>query len=253
MGWREGGSRRWFAIIHCVAMLLAASIASAQSSTGGAIAGVAKDATGAVLPGVTVEAASPALIEKARTVVTDDQGNYKIIDLRPGTYSVTFTLAGFGTVKHEGIELPTGFTATINADLKVGAVEETVTVTGASPIVDIQNVRTQNLLSRERLDDLPTAKTFAAMTALTLGASPGGSLAGAHDVGGATGEGSYGISIHGSRSTDQHMFLDGMNFAWAYGYAGGGYRNYMPNQWSTQEVTVERRGSLPRPRQAACR
>src|SRR5262245_59157914 len=116
------------------------AIASAQSATTGAIAGVVKDATGAVLPGVTVEAASPALIEKSRSVVTDAQGNYKIVDLRPGTYSVTFTLVGFGTVKREGIELTTGFTATANAEMKVGGLQETVTVTGASPVVDIQNV-----------------------------------------------------------------------------------------------------------------
>jgi hypothetical protein len=98
----------------------------------GAIAGVVRDTTGAVLPGVTVEASSPALIEKARTVVTDDQGQYKILDLRPGTYAVTFTLAGFSVVKREGIELSASFTATVNADLRVGALEETVTVSGAA-------------------------------------------------------------------------------------------------------------------------
>ena len=86
----------------------------------GSIAGVVRDTSGAVLPGVTVEAASPALIEKARTVVTDGQGRYTIVDLRPGTYSVAFTLAGFSTVKREGIELTTGFTANVNADLRVG-------------------------------------------------------------------------------------------------------------------------------------
>ena len=89
-----------------------------------------------MLPGVTVEAASPALIEKVRTVVTDSEGRYNIVDLRPGTYTVTFTLAGFSTFKREGIELTAGFTATVNADMKVGALEETITVTGAAPLVD---------------------------------------------------------------------------------------------------------------------
>src|ERR1700741_2141444 len=117
--------------------LLPASAAVAQTSTSG-IAGVVKDTTGAVLPGVTVEAASPALIEKVRTVVTDGDGNYKIVDLRPGTYAVTFTLPGFSTVKREGIELTSGFTAAVNADLKVGDVSETITVTGATPVVDVQ-------------------------------------------------------------------------------------------------------------------
>src|SRR5262245_11860586 len=85
--------------------------AQAQSVSSGAIAGEVKDATGAVLPGVTVEAASPALIEKVRSVVTDDRGQYKIIELRPGTYSVSFTLPGFSSFKRDGIELTAGFTA----------------------------------------------------------------------------------------------------------------------------------------------
>ena len=93
----------------------------AQSALSGSIAGTARDATAAVLPGVVVEAASPALIEKVRTVITDERGEYKIIDLRPGIYTVTFTLIGFSTVKHEGIELTTGFTATVSADMRVGS------------------------------------------------------------------------------------------------------------------------------------
>src|ERR1041384_241254 len=106
--------------------------AISQSTNTGAIAGAVKDSSGAVLPGVTVEAASPALIEKIRTAITDDQGNYKITELRPGTYTVTFTLPGFSVVKREGLELTTGFTANVNAELTVGSLEETVTVTGAS-------------------------------------------------------------------------------------------------------------------------
>ena len=104
---------------------------------GGAIGGVVRDTTGAVVPGVTVEASSPALIEKVRTVVTDATGQYRIVELEPGVYSVTFTLAGFSTSKREGVELTTGFTATINAELKVGDIAETITVSGESPLVDI--------------------------------------------------------------------------------------------------------------------
>ena len=117
---------------------VAGAYAQGQSGT---IAGVVRDSSGGVLPGVTVEAASPALIEKARSVVTDGQGRYAIVDLRPGTYAVSFMLTGFSTVKREGIELTTGFTANVNADLRVGAIEETVTVTGESPIVDTQSTR----------------------------------------------------------------------------------------------------------------
>ena len=120
------------------------------------IAGVVKDTSGAVLPGVTVEAASPALIEKVRTVVTDGEGRYNIVDLRPGSYSVTFRLPGFNTVKREGITLTAGFTATVNADLQVGALEETITVTGAAPLVDTQNVRQQNVVRRDCSTSLPT-------------------------------------------------------------------------------------------------
>src|SRR5256885_1483468 len=104
--------------------LLGSGVASAQSASTGSIAGVVRDTTGAVLPGVTVEAASPALIEKVRSAVSDAQGNYKILDLRPGTYSVTFTLPGFATFKRDGIELSAGFTATANAEMKVGGLEE---------------------------------------------------------------------------------------------------------------------------------
>src|SRR6187455_2592006 len=113
-------------------LLLVPALARAQAS----IAGVVKDPSGAVLPGVTVEAASAVLIEKARSVTTDGTGQYRIIDLRPGAYTVTFTLQGFSTVRREGIELTGSFTATVNAELKVGELSETITVTGESPIVD---------------------------------------------------------------------------------------------------------------------
>ena len=123
-------------------------MASAQAS----LTGVVRDASGAVLPGVTVEAASPALIEKVRTTVTNDTGQYRIENLKPGTYSLTFTLAGFSRVIREGIELQGSFSATINADLRVGTVTETITVTGVSPIVDVQNTTQQRVLSHEVID-----------------------------------------------------------------------------------------------------
>src|SRR2546426_12475684 len=127
----------------------------AQTVVSGTIAGLVVDTTGAVLPGVTVEAASPALIEKIRTAVTNDRGLYRIVDLRPGVYTVTFTLPGFSTFRREGLELTTAFTATVNAELRVGALAETVTVTGESPVVDIQNVMQQKVFAREVVDQLP--------------------------------------------------------------------------------------------------
>src|SRR5258707_8008541 len=118
-------------LLVLASLLILPALASAQSQ----ITGEVKDESGAVLPGVTVEGASPVLIEKLKTAVTDDQGRYTIVDLRPGTYKVTFTLTGFSTVIREGVELPSNFVATINADLKVGSLEETVTVTGQTPLV----------------------------------------------------------------------------------------------------------------------
>ena len=150
-------------------LLLLPGVLAAQSVTSATIAGTTKDTTGAVLPGVTVEASSPALIEKTRSAVTDAQGNYKILDLRPGQYTVTFTLPGFTTLKRDGLELATGLTANVTVEMRVGAVEETVTVTGASPVVDVQNVRYQQVLSREVWDALPTGKTLSSYVSLTLG------------------------------------------------------------------------------------
>ena len=140
---------------------------SAWAQTGsGIIAGGVRDATGAVLPGVTVEASSPALIEKVRSVVTDGEGQYKIVELRPGTYTVTFTLTGFNTVRREGIEITTGFTASVNAELKVGEVSVTIDVSGQSPVVDVQNSRQQVIVSREVADTVPTGKQYQNMAAL---------------------------------------------------------------------------------------
>src|SRR4051812_48721432 len=121
-----------------LALLLACVFAPAAAYAQATVAGTVKDTSGAVLPGVTVEVASPALIEKTRSTVSDGSGEFKIENLRPGPYTVTFSLTGFNTVKRDGIELTGTFTATVNAEMKIGAVEETITVTGETPIVDVQ-------------------------------------------------------------------------------------------------------------------
>jgi hypothetical protein len=136
--------------IGLTALMLLTGVGAAWAQS--AIAGVVRDDSGGVLPGVTVEASSPALIGGSRSAVTDDQGRYNIVDVRPGTYSVTFALAGFTTVKRDGIVLAANFTAPINIEMKVGALEETITVSGESPIVDVQNVVRQTVLTREVLD-----------------------------------------------------------------------------------------------------
>src|SRR5688572_33487850 len=133
-------------LLVAVTLLLPAS-AWAQAS----IAGAARDTSGAALPGVTVEASSPALIEKVRTTVTDDRGLFRIVALPPGTYTVTFSLPGFNQFKREGIELTGSFTAQIDAEMAVGGVTETITVSGTTPIVDVQSVRRQTTIGSEVL------------------------------------------------------------------------------------------------------
>ena len=134
--------------------VLAPATAFAQAS----IVGTVKDASGAVLPGVTVEASSPALIEKTRSVVTNGVGQYSIEDLRPGTYTVTFTLTGFTAVKREGIELAGRFIATVNADLRVGGVQETITVSGEAPVVDVTSTRTEQTIDGKTVAEIPTSR-----------------------------------------------------------------------------------------------
>ena len=223
-------------------MPLVAEMASAQSATTGTIAGVVRDATGAVLPGVTVEASSPALIEKVRTAVSDGTGNYKIVDLRPGTYTVSFSLPGFSTVIREGLELNTGVAATVNAEMRVGAVEETVTVTGATPIVDVQNVRTQNVFTREVIDSVPSNKTIQAWTSMIVGAV--GLSPTAQDVGGNQSEASASaIGIHGNRAGDMRLQQDGMNYNNFTSSTGSGAGRFLyVNQAAVEEMTLQTGG-----------
>lgn len=224
-----------------VGLMLLPAIAWGQTAAG--IAGLARDTTGAVLPGVTVEAASPALIEKARSVVTDGEGRYNIVDLRPGTYVVTFTLQGFSTLRREGIELTVGFTATVNADMAVGAIGETITVTGATPVVDVTNASTQSVLRTETMNQLPSgAKNLMSYAALTLGAMP--SSAGRNDVGGDKGEQATGIIMHGGRGDDGRMNWDGMNTNVFFGNGGGQQRTYHFNTVAVQEVAVDTGGAM---------
>jgi hypothetical protein len=224
---------RRFGAILTVFLLYAsadARIALAQAS----IAGVVRDASGAVLPGVTVEASSPALIEKVRTVITDGSGQYRIEQLRPGTYSVTFSLAGFTTVKRDGVVLTGSFSATISPELRVGAVEETVTVTGASPMVDVQSATRQRVIGEDVLAAIPNGRTQ--FTAATL--IPGMNLNN-QDVGGTNIINTTGgsMTIHGSNGNDQRVMIDGLSTANAE--LAGQASNFLPNMGSAQEVAVD--------------
>src|SRR5678816_2747550 len=143
--------RKFLAVITYLGFLLLPSLAFGQAT----ITGVVRDASGAVLPGVTVEASSDVLIEKVRTAVTDGTGQYRIVDLRSGTYTVIFSLTGFSNVKRDGVELTGSLTATINAEMRVGTLAETITVTGETPIVDTQSVRRQTTVSGDVISSIP--------------------------------------------------------------------------------------------------
>ena len=153
-------------VIGAFVTLVAPREFRAQGIGAASIVGVVRDTSGAVLPGVTVEAASPVLIEKVRTTVTDAEGRYQIAELRPGVYSVTFTLPGFSTFRRDGLELSSNFVATVNADLRVGALKETVVVSGETPLVDVRSVSKGTVVSQEALAVLPTSKSVGGLLAL---------------------------------------------------------------------------------------
>ena len=217
-----------------LAVVLLPAAVYAQAS----IAGQVKDVSGAVLPGVTVEAASAALIEKVRTAVTDGGGQYRLEILPPGTYSLTFTLPGFNTVKREGIQLSGTFTATIDTELRVGAIEETITVTGETPIVDVQSGTRQRVIDRDLIDGLPTGRTPFAQMALIPGVSVG---AANQDVGGATQlSGAVGTQIHGSTQNSQLLMENGLSTAVLVAPWGS---QLSFNMAATQEISVNYSGS----------
>jgi hypothetical protein len=200
------------------------------------IAGVVKDASGAVLPGVNVEASSPVLIEKARSVVTGSGGQFRIVDLRPGTYTVTFSLSGFSTVRREGLELSGSATATLDVDMRVGGIEETVTVTGSALMVDVQSVQQQRVLSKDVIDTLPSGRTTINVAVLIPGMQLSTTFSGeGQDVGGSTGEVQQTLSIHGSRGGDMRRMVDGLSMQ----SQGTSVSAFAANSGMIQEVTVD--------------
>jgi len=189
-------------LVAAIWMLASSGPALAQS----AISGVVKDASVAVLPGVTVTVSSPALIEKSKSTVSDGSGQYRIVDLRPGTYVVSFELTGFQSIRREGIALEANFTATVNADMKVGAVEETITVSGDSPLVDVQTTAKREVLSRDLLDSLPTGRSFQG-----IGATLPAMSMGRFDVAGSNAMQQGVLVVYGGTGTDLAMEVDGLN------------------------------------------
>jgi hypothetical protein len=215
-------------------LVLVPSTVRAQAS----ITGIVKDSSGGVLPGVTVEASNPDLIEKVRSAVTDESGQYRIVDLRAGTYTVTFTLPGFSTLQREGIELTGTFVATVNADLRVGALQETVTVTGESPMVDVQSTRRQTVMDDELIAAIPAARSYGGLVTLMPNtANFGGNAADTQVVpqmvvfGGA-----------GGRSNEGRLDIDGLSVGSAFN--GAGVSAYIADVGNAQEIALTSSGGL---------
>jgi hypothetical protein len=214
-------------------LMLMPALAFAQAS----IAGVVRDTSGAVLPGVTVEASSPALLEKVRTAVTDGNGQYRIEALRPGPYTVTFTLTGFNVVKREGIQLSGSFTASVDADMRVGTLEETITVSGEAPIVDVQSSTRQRVMDAEVISTLPTGRNMFSFGVLVPGVSISTGGLASQDVGGALGPETRALVAHGGRTEDQRFMMNGVSLSSMIGGGWGG--GAIPNATGVQEMVFD--------------
>jgi len=214
------------------------------------ISGIVKDTSGAVLPGVTVEAASPVLIEKTRSTVTDGSGAYQIINLQPGTYTVTFTLPGFNTFVRDQIELSGSFVATVNADMRVGALAETITVTGQTPLVDVRSSAVQKVVTKEIVDAIPTGRLGINLAALQpgiiLGAGGGVGQANTNaltsqDVGGTAGDTFTDLAIHGGKPAEQRQTIGGLSAATTIRF--GESLSSSPSFTAMQEMSVNTSGA----------
>ena len=203
--------------------LLALLSGTASAQVG--IAGLVKDGTGAAMPGVSVEASSPALIEKSRSVVTDAAGQYRLVDLSPGVYTVTFTLPGFKTVRRTEVALEGTLTAQVNAEMEIGSLEESITVTGESPVVDVVSNRSSFVASRDVLDALPVStRNLPSRAALLPGATVTFFTLG-----------QYNMSVHGSAPSDMTIAVDGMRLNNLCG--SGQYSGFYLNDAAAQEIT----------------
>ena len=228
--------RGWKQVLFAIALVTVSAPAWAQAT----LSGVVKDASGAVLPGVTVEASSPVLIEKARTAVSDGTGRYQIVELRPGTYEVTFTLTGFATVKRSDVILSGTLTTTIDAELRVGNVSETVTVSGETPLVDIQTTTRQTVMDQTIVTAIPTSRNSFAVGVLIPGVTVSDGFNSFSDVGGALGPTTLALMAHGSRVSDQRLLVNGVALSTMIGGGWGG--GAVPNATGTSEFAIDTSG-----------
>ena len=224
------------AILWACALVVALPWA-AFAQAGASITGTVKDTSGAVLPGVTVEAASPVLIQKVRTATTDADGVYRITELLPGTYTVTFTLQGFKSQKQENIELSGSFTRTLNGELAVGQFSDVITVSGEAATVDLQNTTKQTVMNSEVMTALPTGRNMFNLGVLIPGVTvTTGGLAN-QDVGGALGPNTLALGIHGGTTTDQRLTMNGVSLSTMIGGGWGG--GTIPNTAGISEILFD--------------
>src|SRR2546428_5485375 len=244
--------RRGFHIVVALAAcLLASTYAFAQgggASTTGSINGKVADSSGAVLPGVTVTASSPSLMG-VQTAVSDTSGNYRFPALPPGSYTVTFELPGFNTLKRENIQIAMGFTATVNVELAVASLQETVTVTGDSPVIDTSNTRVQQNFKLEALQEIPNARDMWSLLAVTPAVQMSRIDVGGNRAGTQTGYTAYGFS------GQNRVLVEGINTT--EGTSGAGFyvdygsfeeRFPRPNRQGAREPTPG--GASHEPRQS---
>jgi hypothetical protein len=221
----------WLIVVLCLAV---PSVARAQAS----LTGTVRDASGGALPGVTVEASSPALIERTRVAVTDSSGRYRIVDLRPGTYGLTFTLPGFSTFRRDSIVLEGSFTATVDAALRVGSLEETITVTGESPVVDVQSVRRQTVIDSDVITAIPVTRSYNSLMQLMPNTIT--QAGAASDIQIVPGMVVFGGS--GGRSNEGRVNVDGISVGSAFN--GAGVSSYIPDVGNAREVAMTASGGL---------
>jgi Carboxypeptidase regulatory-like domain/TonB-dependent Receptor Plug Domain len=225
------GMKRVFVVLACLVVLPASAHAQAI------LAGTVKDASGAVLPGVSVEAASPVLISKARQAVTDDTGQYRITELPPGNYTLTFTLSGFATVKREGIEVSGSGVIPISIEMRIGNLSETITVSGETPVVDTQSARRQSVLSSDIINTLPATRTYGAL----LTAIPGVQVGVGNGSAMTTPNMSF-FTANGGRANEGRMMIDGLNVAASFN--GGGVSTFIYDVANAEEMQVLVSGAL---------
>ena len=223
--------RGWKPVLLALALIGIPAAAAAQAT----LAGVVRDSSGAVLPGVTVEAASPVLIEKVRSTVTDGNGRYQIVDLRPGTYTVTYTLTGFSVVRSEGLVLAGTLTTTADVSLRVGAVQETITVTGDAPVVDVQSTTRQAVMDQAIVSAIPSSRTPFTVGVLIPGVRRGAFMS--QDVGGSVVQEVASLEANGGRTADQRMMVNGV--ALSSMIAGGWGGGAVPNATGTAEFAID--------------